>query len=105
MRACGYEKLAVFLKSLQSEPAGEWIIDRMSNGTTDDPITMPFVELSRNTHRFIEAAYAFENEHPNFGLNRYSDILKAPATGRLRDTVREVCRFEYVAECAMKDVS
>ena len=71
-----YESLTVFLEPLQNESSGEWIVDKTSKGTTDDPIQMPFVAFSKNNHRFIEAVYAFEDEHPDLGLKRYSDILE-----------------------------
>lgn len=42
----------------------------------DDPIQMPYVNYGRLVIGVEQAVYAFMNEHPEFELNRYGDILE-----------------------------
>ena len=37
---------------------------------------MPYVEYSQVIRRFIHDIYSFQEDHPEYGLNRYSDILR-----------------------------
>lgn len=55
---------------------GTWVIDRESDGSAEHPIQMPFVNYSEMVDEFVKDVYSFNNEHPEFGLNRYSEILE-----------------------------
>lgn len=72
-----YESLTRYLPDLdEAECYGDWVIDRESKGTVDDPIQMPYVNYDRLVMDIEQAIYAFMDEHPEFELNRYSDILE-----------------------------
>ena len=42
----------------------------------DDPIHMPYVNCGTTVMDIEQAIYAFVDEHPEYELNRYSDILE-----------------------------
>lgn len=51
--------------------------DHDSKGTLDDPICMPFVDYSPAVIELERAIYAFTNEHPEYELTKYSEILNS----------------------------
>ena len=53
------------------------MIDRVNDGTPEHPIRMPFVDYSRLVREVEDAIYDFGQNHPEYGLNRYSSILIA----------------------------
>ena len=71
-----YVQLTALLPALQSDNYGEWIIDRENDGTPEHPIQFPFVNYGEVVRKLEEEIYHFEQDHPDFGLNRYGEILK-----------------------------
>lgn len=72
-----FESLTRYLSDLdKAEGYGDWIVDRESKGTMDDPIQMPYVDYGRVVVDVEQAIYSFVDEHPEFELTRYSDILE-----------------------------
>ena len=71
-----YTELTNMLDVIQQGEAGEWIIDRENDGTPEHPIQMPYVSYSGIVKKFIDAVYTFDKDHPEYGLNRYSNILE-----------------------------
>lgn len=71
-----YEELTDILEELPQGEYGSWIIDRENDGSPEHPIQMPCVSYSRILEKFMDAVYTFDKRHPEYGLNRYSDILE-----------------------------
>lgn len=71
-----YQPLTDYLPEIEREGFGNWIIDKYNDGTPENPIQMPYIEYSQIIRRFIHDVYSFQENHPEYGLNRYSDILK-----------------------------
>lgn len=71
-----YEKLTALLPALQSDNYGKWIIDRENDGTPEHPIQFSFMDYGEVVGKLEEEIYYFEQDHPDFGLNRYGEILK-----------------------------
>ena len=72
-----FESLTKHLPAIEkAEGFGNWIVDRESKGTMDDPIHMPYVNYGTTVMGIEQAIYAFVDEHPEYELNRYSDILE-----------------------------
>lgn len=71
-----YEELTDILKELPQGEYGNWIIDHKNDGSPEHPIQMPFVSYSGLVRKFMDAVYTFEKNHPEYGLNRYGDILE-----------------------------
>lgn len=71
-----YENLTRYLSALETEDRfGEFIVDRVHKGTTDDPIQMPFVDYGKTVRKIEQAIYDFEKSHPEYELTCYSKIL------------------------------
>lgn len=71
-----YTELTDMFDKMQQDEFGEWIIDRENDGSPEHPIHMPFVVYSELVRRFETAVYRFEENHPEYGLNRYREILE-----------------------------
>lgn len=70
-----YKTLTAYLPTLEADNFGEWITDRKSKGTLEKPIQMPYVSYSKMARHFIDDVYTFADEHKEYGLYRYNDIL------------------------------
>ena len=71
-----FEELVGLIDKIKDDSIGEWIVDKENDGTLEHPIQMPFVVYSRVVRQFERAVYNFEEEHPEFELNRYGSILE-----------------------------
>ena len=72
-----YESLTQLIPKLTEGEYAAWIEDNKSKGTMDDPIHMPFVDYSPAVIKLIKAVYAFKDEHPDFELTKYEEILSS----------------------------
>lgn len=72
-----YESLTTLIPVLATDNFGEWIIDKEHDGTPEHPIQWPFVNYGEAVRKLEEEIYRFDEEHPDFGLKRYGDILNA----------------------------
>jgi hypothetical protein len=85
-----FESLTKFLPQLEeNQRYGDWVIDQESKGTLDDPIQMPFVDYGKTVTDIEQAVYGFMDEHPEFELTRYSDILKRNGLGRDGESIAD----------------
>ena len=72
-----YKTLTDYLPEIQHRSYGEWVVDKESKGTAEDPIQMPYVSYSRMIRRFQNDVYDFMDNHPEFELNNYQKVLEA----------------------------
>ena len=72
-----FETLTQLLPRLSGCEYGTWIVDRKSKDTIEDPIHMPFVGYSQTVKELERAVYRFADNHKEYELNRYADILKS----------------------------
>lgn len=70
-----YEKLTKLIDAMETDMIGDWVFDEKSKGTIEDPIQMPFVKYSDFVRDLVKEIYDFSKEHPEYGLNKYRDIL------------------------------
>lgn len=71
-----FQSLTKYISLISKDDIGTWVIDRENDGTMEHPIQMPFVNYSKMVDGFVEDVYKFNDEHPEFGLNRYGEILE-----------------------------
>ena len=71
-----YECLTALIPALQSDNYGKWIIDKENDGTQEHSIQFPFVNYGEVVRKLENEIYHFEQEHSEFGLNRYGEILE-----------------------------
>ena len=72
-----YKTLTDYLPEIQHRSYGEWVVDRESKGTAEEPIQMPYVSYSRMIRRFQNDVYDFMDNHPEYELNNYQKVLEA----------------------------
>ncbi len=72
-----YEALTMFIPVLATDSYGEWIVDKENDGTPENSIQWPFVNYGEAVVKLEKEIYRFDEEHPDFGLKRYGDILNA----------------------------
>lgn len=71
-----YSALTGFIPLLQDGNQGEWVVDKESKGTIDDPTQMPFVGYYRDASRFMDAVYEFVDANEDEGYRNYAAILE-----------------------------
>lgn len=71
-----FQSLTKYIPLISNDEIGTWVIDRENDGTMEHPIHFPFVNYSEMVDKFVEDVYAFHDEHPEFGLNRYGETLE-----------------------------
>lgn len=71
-----YKSLTDYLPKIEKDKLGKWIVDKDSKGTLENPIQLPYVSHSDMVRHFTDDVYAFMDEHPEYELNRYNDILE-----------------------------
>lgn len=72
-----FESLTKHLPAIENaEGFGNWVVDRESKGAMDDPIKMPYVNYGTTVADVEQAIYDFVDEHPEYELTHYRDILE-----------------------------
>ena len=72
-----FESLTKHLPAIENaEGFGNWVVDRESKGTMDDPIKMPYVNYGTTVADAEQAIYDFVDEHPKYELAHYRNILE-----------------------------
>ncbi|WP_418924212.1 DUF6508 domain-containing protein [Ellagibacter isourolithinifaciens] len=72
-----FESLTEHLPAIENaEGFGNWVVDRESKGTMDDPIKMPYVNYGTTVADVEQAIYDFVDKHPEYELTHYRDILE-----------------------------
>ena len=72
-----FESLTEHLPAIENaEGFGNWVVDRESKGTMDDPIKMPYVNYRTTVADVEQAIYDFADKHPEYELTHYRDILE-----------------------------
>lgn len=72
-----FESLTKHLPAIENaEGFGNWVVDRESKGAMDDPIKIPYVNYGTTVADVEQAIYDFVDEHPEYELTHYRDILE-----------------------------
>jgi len=76
----GRERFKVLTKYIdritESDSYGKWIFDQKNDGTSEHPTQWPHVSYDRLVRAFATELYQFHESHPEYSLDRYSEILK-----------------------------
>ena len=71
-----YTSLTAFIPRLRGIKFGEvYPKEQTGDGSMENPYQMPFYSYANVVNQFQDAVYRFEEEHPEFQLNQYMDIL------------------------------
>lgn len=71
-----FQELTGFIERLDSEEYGNWVIDKENDGSPEHPIQMPYVNYGREAIAFEDAVYKFMDEHPEYDMKNYREILE-----------------------------
>lgn len=72
-----YKLLTDYIPQIERAVYGKWMPDHQTgDGSPDHPYQMPYVEYGRKINALEDAIYQFINDHPEYELNNYNDILK-----------------------------
>ena len=72
-----FESLTKHLPAIENaEGFGNWVVGRESEGAMNDPIKMPYVNYGTTVADVEQAIYDFVDEHPEYELTHYHDILE-----------------------------
>ena len=96
-----FEVLVSLIDKIKDDSIGEWIVDKENDGTLEHPIQMPFVVYSRVVRQFEQAVYSFEEDHPEYGLNRYGSILERCGIDWGTESMSTVDVSKVDAQCVM----
>ena len=89
-----FESLTKHLPAIENaEGFGNWVVDRESKGTMDDPIKMPYVNYGTTVADVEQAIYDFVDEHPEYELAHYRNILEpTDSSGTARQCLGQMYR-------------
>ena len=96
-----YKVLTDYLPYIGNDDFGEWIIDRKSKGTAEDPIQMPYVSYSAMVRHFVGDVYEFMENHPEYILNHYQAILKANDIVWEKESMQDADISAFDGKCVM----
>lgn len=72
-----YKRITEFILKIEDGSYGKWMPEcQTGDGTHEKPYQMPYVEYRREIVDLEEVIYQFVDEHPEYGLNNYMDILQ-----------------------------
>ena len=71
-----FECLTKYLPQLEEDTFGAWIIDRENDGSTEHPITMPYVSYTPLVLSFLKDFYDFHKNNSNYELTHYREIIE-----------------------------
>ena len=71
-----YESLTSLLPIINKTGFGEWIIDKVHDGSPEHPKHFPFVAYRPVVRDIEEAVYSFIDQHKDMELTKYNEILR-----------------------------
>ena len=96
-----FQSLTKYIFLFSEDDYGTWVIDRENDGTKGHPFQLPFVNYSKVVLRFTSDLSAFIHEHPEFALNRYSEILEKNGLKWDGESMREADVSDKDAQCVL----
>jgi len=72
-----YKRLTDYFPQIKDIEFGKWYPEKQTgDGSLERPFQMPFVVYDDIVEGLIREVYHFEKENPEYGLNRYHEILE-----------------------------
>lgn len=71
-----YKTFTDYLPEIESDSFGKWVIESENTCIAENPFQMPYVSYSQMVRRFSKDVYNFVEDHPEYELSKYIDILK-----------------------------
>ena len=80
-----FEKLTDLLDKLNNDEFGTWHHDTEHKGTKEDPVQFPFPVYTEAVHELIDAVYEFIEDHPEYQLRHYYEVMERYGLKNLQD--------------------
>jgi hypothetical protein len=96
-----FEILTKYIPQLAEAEYGNWIIDRESKGTPENPIQMPFVNYSDFINAFLQDVYKCIDDNEDMKLNHYGEILEKNGLQWEIESMKEADVSSLDAPCVM----
>lgn len=72
-----YKKVTDYLSHIRNLEYGKWYPEKqVGDGSSERPFQMPYVLYDDMVEEFIKEVYRFKEEHPEYNLNNYREILE-----------------------------
>lgn len=72
-----YSALTKYINLKKNDNAGEWIVDKENDGSSERPIHVPFVSYSIAVNNLADDIYKFAKESNEIVPSKYAEILQA----------------------------
>ena len=72
-----YSALTKYINLLENDNAGEWIVDKENDGSSERPMHLPFVIYSITVDKLADDIYKFAKESDEIVPSKYAEILQA----------------------------
>ena len=71
-----FSNLTKYLQLLEDDDFGTLVVDRENDRNQKKTSQMPYVKYSKTVECFVNDVYEFMDDHMDFELNRYGEILE-----------------------------
>ena len=71
-----YSVLTKYINLLENDNAGEWIVDKENDGSSERPMHLPFVIYSITVDKLTDDIYKFAKESNEIVPSKYAEILQ-----------------------------
>lgn len=97
-----YKSLTDFIPYLTDIEFGTWEPKVQSgDGSLEKPLQMPYMVFDEVVKNFIREVYRFEENHPEYGLHQYGEILKQNGLDWGMDSMAKAEASQLDGKCIM----
>ena len=96
-----YSALTKYINLLKNDNAGEWIVDKENDGSSERPMHLPFVIYSITVKKLADDIYKFAKESDEIVPSKYADILNANGIEWNSDSMMKADASGLDAQCIL----
>lgn len=97
-----YKSLTDFIPNLIDIEFGTWEPKVQSgDGSLENPFQMPYMVFDEVVEKFIQEVYRFEENHPEYELCQYGEILKQNGLSWDMDSMEKAEASQLEGKCIM----
>lgn len=96
-----YSALTKYINLLENDNAGEWIVDKENDGSSERPMHLPFVIYSITVDKLTDDIYKFAKESNEMVPSKYAEILQANGIEWSYDSMMKADASELDAQCIL----
>ena len=71
-----FDVLTKYIPLIPKDRIGEFVIDKIKDGSPNRSLQMPYVDYSDMVDNFVQDVYSFSEDHADMKLTNYQDLLK-----------------------------